>query len=293
MRRKLGILLIVGALITVTLLGAVRISAQPQILLSFDYEYIRQGMAGVVNLSGADVLGGVIETLDRVYPFFPVTNGFASLVSVPLNQKIKKDYPLSVTVYLKDGSSVKSEGVLRVESGEYIRESNFVIPKDRMYLLDPEIQQNEDLRLTSIYSVVTPTRFWEGRFATPVNAATTSPFGSVRSYNDGSTRRHTGVDFRVTTGIPISAAATGRVVFARGLDIHGYNVIIDHGWGVFTNYSHLSQIFVVPGQMVLQGEIIGLTGNTGRSTGPHLHFEVAVNGNWVSPVEFLKLKMPT
>jgi murein DD-endopeptidase MepM/ murein hydrolase activator NlpD len=76
------------------------------------------------------------------------------------------------------------------------------------------------------------------------------------------------------------------------MDIHGNNVIIDHGWGIYSEYAHLSQRYVVPGQFVLQGDVIGLSGNTGRSTGPHIHWEIAVGGTWVSPVEFYKTKLP-
>jgi murein DD-endopeptidase MepM/ murein hydrolase activator NlpD len=266
--------------------------SQSNVVLSFNFDFIRQGHVGVITASGDQLVGGVVATLDRQYPFFPVSGGWAALVSVPLDQKIKADYPLSLTLYQSDGTNLASEALLRVESGEYIREPDFRFPSDRLYLLNMDIQVNEDYRLKLVYGGVTPERLWEGQFSIPVNAITTSPFGSVRAVNDGSSRRHTGVDFKIGAGQPIQASATGRVVFARQLDIHGNCVIIDHGWGVFTSYSHLSDMVVVPGQIVLQGEIIGLVGNTGRSTGAHLHWEIAVNGNWVSPMEFAKLKLP-
>ncbi|MCS6872609.1 MAG: M23 family metallopeptidase [Anaerolineae bacterium] len=286
-------LLVVPVLIALLGLGALRhIQAQSAIVVTLNFEFLRQGTAGVVTLSGEGVVGGVINAFERIYPFFPVTGGFAAFLAVPMEQRIR-DYPITVTVYRADGEPLTWEGTVRVASGEFIREPTFVLPSEKLHLLDMAVQESENARLNSIYSVVTPERFWEGQFSLPANAPTTSPFGSVRDFNDGSVRRHTGHDFRMAVGTPVKASASGRVVYARPLDIHGSNVIIDHGWGVFSNYSHLSQIFVVPGQIVLQGEVIGLSGNTGRSTGPHLHWEIAVNGVLINPMDFIRLKMPT
>jgi hypothetical protein len=286
-------LLVALALIALLAFGALmHIRAQSAVVITLNFEFLRQGTAGVVSLSGEGVVGGVINAFERAYPFFPVTGGFAALLAVPMEQRIR-DYPITVTVYRADGESMTWEGTVKVASGEFIREPAFVLPSDKFHLLDMSVQENEDARLNSIYSVVTPERFWEGQFSLPANAPTTSPFGSVRDFNDGSTRRHTGYDFRMAVGTPVKASASGRVVYARPLDIHGTNVIIDHGWGVFSNYSHLSQLFVVPGQIVLQGEVIGLSGNTGRSTGPHLHWEIAVNGVLINPMDFIRLKLPT
>ena len=266
--------------------------SQSSIVVSMEFEYLRQGTAGILKMSGPDLAGGVVNVLDRSYPFFPVSDGFAALIAVPIEQRIRKDYPMLITLYRTDGSAMNYDSELRVESGEFIRESDFTLPSDRVYLLAPDIQLNEDARLKAVYSVVTPNRFWEGQFKMPVSGRLTSPFGSVRTFNDGSTRRHTGYDFQLTAGVPIMAAASGRVVFARHMDIHGNIVIIDHGWGVFSSYSHMKEMYVVPGQQVLQGEVLGVSGNTGRSTGPHLHWEVAVNGVWVNPITFSGLRLP-
>ncbi len=267
--------------------------AQASIVVNMPFEYLRQGTAGVLSISGPDIAGGVVSVLDRNYTFFPVTGGFAALISVPIETRIKRDYPMKITVYQAKGGTLNWDGLLSVQSGEFIREPLFSLPSDRFYLLDWDIQANEDLRLKTIYSTVTPERYWEGLFTLPVNGTRSSPFGSVRDYNDGSTRRHTGSDFSVPQGTPVLASASGKVAFARGMDIHGNIVAIDHGWGVFSSYSHLREIYVVPGQYVLQGQVIGLSGNTGRSTGPHVHWEIAVNGIWINPLEFIAIKLPS
>jgi len=278
---------------TMLLLNSGRANAQTSIVVNVPFEYLRQGTAGVLSITGPDLAGGVVSVLGRNYPFFSVTGGFAALIAVPIETRIRRDYPMEVTVYQANGTALNWTGTLNVQSGEYIREPTFTVPSDRLYLLDWDVQSNEDLRLKTIYSQVTPERYWEGQFAQPVNGPRSSPFGSVRDYNDGSTRRHTGTDFVEPVGTPVAASASGRVVFARRLDIHGNSIVIDHGWGVFSEYSHLSDIFVVPGQFVLQGQIIGMSGNTGRSTGPHVHWEIAVNGVWVSPLDFMTMKLPT
>lgn len=100
-------------------------------------------------------------------------------------------------------------------------------------------------------------------------------------------RMHTGVDFLAPTGTPIYATGNGKVVEAERSN-HGYGrmVVIDHGYGYQTLYAHLSQIRVREGQEIKRGEIIGLVGNTGTSTAPHLHYEVIRNGRKVNPVDY-------
>lgn len=122
-----------------------------------------------------------------------------------------------------------------------------------------------------------------------------SAFGSRRSYNDGSFYNyHSGIDYSVclADNINIYAAADGTVVFAQELPIHGNFTVIDHGWGVYTTYSHQTQQVVKAGDTVKRGQLIGLIGSTGRSVGPHLHFEVIINGVYVNPLTWLSTTFP-
>ena len=118
-------------------------------------------------------------------------------------------------------------------------------------------------------------------FIWPVNGPVTSPFG-VRWG-----RMHTGIDIGVRYGTPIHAAASGNVIYAGWMDGYGNLVFIDHGSGLSTGYAHQSSIAVSNGQTVSQGELIGYVGCTGHCFGPHLHFEVRVNGNPVDPLGYL------
>jgi murein DD-endopeptidase MepM/ murein hydrolase activator NlpD len=100
-------------------------------------------------------------------------------------------------------------------------------------------------------------------------------------------RMHTGIDFGATTGTPIRAAADGVVVVAGERGGYGNTVILDHGNALATLYAHQSRIAVAEGQSVAKGAIVGYVGSTGLATGPHLHFEVRVNGNPVDPMRYL------
>ena len=161
------------------------------------------------------------------------------------------------------------------------------------YLLDTETERNELARLESMLTTVTPERIWdETGFQMPILAALTSPFGAFRSFNSTLNTRHTGWDIRTTLGTPVMASAAGRVVYAGELEIRGNYVLIDHGYGVYSGYAHFTTTHVTRGQMVEKGQIIGTTGDTGRTSGPHFHWEMAVNGNWVNCVQFLEMWQP-
>ena len=118
-------------------------------------------------------------------------------------------------------------------------------------------------------------------FIWPVNGPVVSPFGMRWG------RMHEGIDIAVPAGTPIHAAASGRVVYAGWMDGYGNLVAIDHGRGLSTAYAHQSSIAVGLGQTVSQGQTIGYVGCTGHCFGPHLHFEVRVNGTPVDPLGYL------
>ena len=98
---------------------------------------------------------------------------------------------------------------------------------------------------------------------------------------------HNGVDFAANSGTPIMAAYDGTVVGAAYNSSMGNYVMIDHGDGLFTIYMHASELYVSSGQSVSKGETIAAVGSTGRSTGPHLHFSVRLNGEYVNPWNYL------
>jgi len=141
-------------------------------------------------------------------------------------------------------------------------------------------------------SRVTPEREWDGKFAAPVDAATSDVYGSQRIFNGVAQRPHFGLDYRVHTGTPVAAMNSGTVLLARFLYFEGNCVVIDHGQGLLTLYLHLSEFKVKEGEEVKRGQEIGLSGGTGRATGPHLHVAVRWQGTYLDPARLLQLPLP-
>ena len=126
-----------------------------------------------------------------------------------------------------------------------------------------------------------------GQLSAPVNAPITSNFGWRIHPIYGTRRLHAGTDFGVDEGTPVHAADGGVVVEAGWVSGYGYTVVIDHGNGMSTLYAHNSDVAVSPGQTVSKGQVVSYSGNTGGSTGPHLHFEVRINGEPTDPMGYL------
>jgi murein DD-endopeptidase MepM/ murein hydrolase activator NlpD len=181
---------------------------------------------------------------------------------------------------------------LRVASGEYWFDPVLYVPPET---IDPLYTGPENELIASIVRESTMEKYWDGAFQFPSHNITAFPsyFGARRNYNDtGYTSYHTGLDFYGGIGSEIMAPARGVVVFAGALDVRGNVTFIDHGLGIFTGYLHQSELQVSVGDMVELNQIIGLVGNTGRVTGPHLHWEVWVGGNPVDPFDWVENVYP-
>jgi len=159
----------------------------------------------------------------------------------------------------------------------------------------PEQQEQiaEGVKIKQDYlSRVTPAREWDGNFTTPADATISDVFGSQRIFNGKAQSPHQGLDFRVPTGTPVAAMNSGTVLLARFLYYEGGFVVIDHGQGFLTLYLHLSEFKVKEGDAVKRGQIVGLSGGTGRATGPHLHVAVRWQGTYLDPAWLMQLPLP-
>jgi murein DD-endopeptidase MepM/ murein hydrolase activator NlpD len=160
---------------------------------------------------------------------------------------------------------------------------------------DPEQQKQiaEGVKIKEDYlGRVTPEREWDGNFAAPVQAENSDVYGSQRIFNGVAQRPHFGLDYRVHTGTPVAAMNDGTVLLARFLYFEGNCVVINHGQGLLSLYFHLSEIKVREGDRVKRGDIIGLSGGTGRATGPHLHVAVRWQGTYRDPGRLLQMSLP-
>jgi murein DD-endopeptidase MepM/ murein hydrolase activator NlpD len=154
-----------------------------------------------------------------------------------------------------------------------------------------EIEQDKEIKAAA-FKTVSAEREWNGSFAYPVDADISDLFGVERVFNGTVESTHQGLDFRVPGGTPVEAVNSGQIILARPLFFEGNCVVIDHGQGLLTLYLHLSKFLVKEGDAVRKGQEIGLSGGTGRATGPHLHLAVRLQGVYLNPQVLLKLKLP-
>ncbi len=208
------------------------------------------------------------------------------LVGIPVGTAADV-YPLDLSVTASDGTTSPLSVNVQVISGGYGFQRIQLAPglED---LLNPQLQNDELAELQQITSNFTPTRYFDGPMGLPVAAPLSAQFGDQRSYNGGAfSSIHTGTDFAAAPGTPIIAPAAGQVAFVGHLDIRGNVTILDHGWGVFTVYCHQTEQYVSVGDQISVGQVIGTTGSTGRVTGPHLHWELWVDGVVVDAMQWV------
>jgi murein DD-endopeptidase MepM/ murein hydrolase activator NlpD len=152
--------------------------------------------------------------------------------------------------------------------------------------------QAERKRITEIYNQVRPLRLWHEPFIRPIEGQLTSTFGLRRVLNGQDRSQHNGVDIGAPLGAEVGACNKGIVVLAQELCLEGNTIILDHGFGLYSIYMHLSELRVKEGDTVESGACIGLVGATGRVTGPHLHWGVRLLGARVDPFALLRVAPP-
>jgi len=161
---------------------------------------------------------------------------------------------------------------------------------EKFLKINQELRQKNNLVFTNLKTETGPAQLWEGAWLRLKNAATMAGFGDRRLYyykgEKIDEQVHLGVDLASLEHSEVQAANNGRVVFRDRLGIYGLTVVLDHGQGLASIYSHLSEIRVAMGQEVMKGEVIGVTGQTGLAGGDHLHFGIMVNGVSVNPIEW-------
>jgi murein DD-endopeptidase MepM/ murein hydrolase activator NlpD len=169
------------------------------------------------------------------------------------------------------------------------RHTSFHLRSQQVMRQSALIQQQEPA-YRRIFAVIDPEKYWQGNFIIPTSGVVTSGFGHFRRYHGGRSGRHRGIDIANTVGTDIRAPNAGNIVFTGHTPDRGHNIVIDHGLGVFTCFFHLAEIYVIVGDRVRTGDVVASLGNTGLSSGPHLHWEMVVNGRRVNPMEWVEGK---
>lgn len=199
-----------------------------------------------------------------------------ALVGVPYRANLGK-------VSLKDGL------ILEVKAGNYKKEQITVTDTSKVR---PNAAQQERIareleEANKIYLTRTSKRLWSEKFELPLGSVITSHYGNARMFNNEVKSYHAGTDFRALIGTPIKAANNGKIALAKERFLSGKSVVIDHGEGIYSAYFHCSELKVAVGDSVKKGQIIALSGDTGRVSGAHLHFSMMVQGVSVDALHFI------
>ncbi len=197
--------------------------------------------------------------------------------------------PGGYTLQVRHDDEVLTRHVMVLSTDHGTR--RFRVPRE-MEALDPrtlERVQEESKVMRELLSISHAQPFWRGRWIMPVTGRIMSPFGCRTFINDLERSPHSGVDLKAAEGTSIKAANRGQVVLVADQFFGGLSIVIDHGGGIHSMYLHLSKVSVIAGQVVGKGDIIGLSGSSGRATGPHLHFGIRLNGERVNPLHLIEL----
>jgi murein DD-endopeptidase MepM/ murein hydrolase activator NlpD len=201
--------------------------------------------------------------------------------------------PLALTATLAGGTVLREERMVEVAPASYPTEKLRVPQK---YVQpDPEtlkrIEVDKQLKKVA-FDHQTTTAEWSGDFRPPIDTTVSEGFGTRRTFNGKLASIHRGLDYHAAPGTPVRAANSGEVVLAHELFYEGNCVVVDHGLGFMTIYMHLSQLKVSEGQHVEKGQEVGLSGATGRATGPHLHVAARWQGAYLDPAQLWTLRLP-
>jgi len=212
-------------------------------------------------------------------------------VLIPFSYYEKAENKKLLIEYKQDKKLKEESLLLKVINGNYAKEeihvsSAKVNPKSKKVKARISKEYNEAMK---IYSTVTPKSYISKPFIHPLDSKITSAFGKARVYNGSLKGYHSGTDFRAPIGTKIIAANDGRVALVKKRFYSGGTILLDHGQGIYTCYFHMSAFNVKEGQIVKKSDVLGLSGESGRVTGPHLHFSARINAVQVDPLQLISL----
>jgi len=211
-------------------------------------------------------------------------------VLLPISYYEKPNKKKVELVYEENSKQKTKLLFFNVEDGKYKKEQIKVDnSKVSLNKKDKKRASKEYAEAMKIYNSVNEKSYINKKFIVPLDTKITSDFGKARVYNDTLKGYHSGTDFRAKVGTPIIASNDGIIILAKDRFYSGNSIIIDHGQGIYTCYYHMSQFDVKKDDEVKRGQVLGLSGSTGRVTGPHLHFSARVGGIQVDPLQLIKL----
>jgi murein DD-endopeptidase MepM/ murein hydrolase activator NlpD len=261
------------------------VTITPAVVVAGSPELIRVHLPGGASLSS--------EWLGRKLQFFRGRDGHAwyALAGVDVQAQTGSSN-LQISARMAGGATIDLSRAVEILRAHYRTSTLTVAPKfvepgpEEMTRIKAEVELK-----SKVFASSASAPLWSGDFRAPVHAAPTDSFGTRRTFNGKLASIHQGMDFRAATGTPVHAANSGLVVLARPLYYEGNCVVIDHGLGLFTISMHLSRIDVHEGDRVVAGQLVGLSGATGRVTGPHLHWAVRWQNAYLDPAKMLRMDL--
>ena len=284
---------VIAGCVGVWLLGvAVPAAAQPLVVtVSHRARGLLPGEALLLRVEVSGPLTEVRATaFDETIRFYPAPDGaWYGLVGIDLLVE-PGDHDVALRIMPETGNGIAHVYTLKVEHKAYQTRQLTVAPR----YVDPPPDVGERIareaqRQRAIFATATEERLWRGSWRRPVAGPATSAFGSQSVFNGQPRSPHSGADFRAAEGTPVTAPNVGKVVLTGDTYFSGGSVILDHGWGLYSYFAHLSEILVEEGDVVEPGQVIGHAGATGRVTGPHLHWTLRLNGARVDPLSLIDI----
>jgi murein DD-endopeptidase MepM/ murein hydrolase activator NlpD len=251
---------------------------------------LRAGQAAALSLAANEPAELRAEWQGVPLPLLRLSSPIGAQLALVAAPVTATSAPATLTISGRDraGNTATQQTEIPVESAIVPRQ-NLLVPPALASLATGPVASDEAARLAALTGAVRPERLWGSEFRPPLSGPRTTGFGDRRDYADGHVTAHSGYDVAAPAGAAVLAAAAGVVSHVGALPQRGNVVILDHGWGVYTVYAHLLEARAAEGQSVAQGQVVGLVGNTGLSTGPHLHWEVRLRGQAVDPDTWIAL----
>ncbi|NQT30010.1 MAG: M23 family metallopeptidase [Candidatus Saganbacteria bacterium] len=237
----------------------------------------------LVSIEAEQVSG---QFLNQEFYCYRSGDDYYGVVGVPVNQKTGY-YDLDLIVTRKDGQTQAITRTLKVWATKFPF-SKFWLPPARSKLRAKEIVEDEWAQIEKLLLVEDKTKNWDGRFLMPAQKRISQGFGHRQIINGKRNGNHRGVDIAVLSGTEIMAPNGGKVVFVKKLKAFGGTIVLDHGQGIHTLYFHLSKFMAEVGDEIKKGETIALSGNSGVSSGAHLHWGMSVHNLRVDPMQWVR-----
>ncbi|HEB63391.1 MAG TPA: M23 family metallopeptidase [Gammaproteobacteria bacterium] len=246
--------------------------------------YSVPGGVSVVPLDVTSSLPPVVHYRERRVLVSRADNGWQAVVGIPLNVK-----PGVHQLIVKSENSKKQVVRFKVNPKEYEEEYITIKNKNKVSPDKKSMERigREKKQMGKAYRAWSDVSDMNLNFDLPVKAVRSSPFGLKRFFNNQPRKPHSGIDIAAPEGTPVHAPATGKVILTGDFFFNGNSVFIDHGQGLITMYCHMARIDVQENQVIERGTVLGTVGQTGRATGPHLHWSVSLNKTRVNPEYFL------